>query len=79
MPIYEYKCNRCHALCDILHKMDEEPLIKCHSCGKKMKRQISAPNFILPVYRPEELLRKKDTKHSERDYKRKLSSSPKLK
>ena len=79
MPIYEYRCKECKAVCDIMHKMDEEPFIKCYTCGRKMKRMISAPNFILPVYRAEELVRKKDTKHAERDYTRKLSGSPKLK
>lgn len=79
MPVYEYKCDECHALCDITHPMDCEEIHRCHTCGRKMRRLISAPAFIMPVYRAEELLKKKDTKNSERDYAQKLSTSPPLK
>jgi hypothetical protein len=41
-----------------------------------MVRLISAPNFVLPVYRHEELVNKKDTanaEHCEKEYTRKLN------
>lgn len=59
-----------------MHPMEHTEPFKCYTCGKKMKRLISAPAFIMTVYRPEELLKKKDTKHSDRDYARKLSTTP---
>lgn len=73
MPIYEYRCLNCGAVRDEWHKHDEIVAVIC--CDLLMERQISAPNFILPVYRAEELVKKKDGGDAERDYKRKLATS----
>lgn len=72
MPRYDYKCDECYAVCEIEHSMDETPEIRCFTCGDKMRKLMSKPNFIIKVYRGDDLEKKKDSKTAERDYKRKL-------
>ena len=48
MPIYEYVCESCEHVFDVLQKMDAAPLLDCPECGKpKLKKLLSAPNFRL--------------------------------
>ncbi len=48
MPIYEYACESCEHVFDVLQKMDAAPLLDCPECGKpKLKKLLSAPNFRL--------------------------------
>ncbi|MCG8457677.1 MAG: hypothetical protein MI919_15485 [Holophagales bacterium] len=43
MPIYEYRCQSCHAYTEELQKMADPPLEVCGECGGSLKRLISAP------------------------------------
>ena len=74
MPIFEYQCEKCNNLKDEWHKHDDVIIVTC-KCGTQMDRLISAPNIVMPVYRPEELVKKKDTKNAEQDYTRKLTQA----
>ena len=47
MPIYEYQCNKCNEIFEIVHKIDEDCKIACPKCLGPAKKLISAPNFIL--------------------------------
>ncbi len=48
MPIYEYQCNACGHVFDVLQKMSEDPLTYCPECGKpELRKLLSAPNFRL--------------------------------
>ena len=43
MPLYEYKCSKCHSVFEVIQKVDEPPLKKCLNCGAAVHKQISAP------------------------------------
>jgi len=49
MPIYEYHCNFCQHMEEILQKVNEPPPPVCPTCGKKatLKKQISHTSFQL--------------------------------
>jgi len=48
VPIYEYQCQSCEHLFDVLQKMSDDPLKFCPECGApKLKKLLSAPNFRL--------------------------------
>ena len=48
MPIYEYQCQVCGAVHDILQKISDPVLKKCPECGRpKLKKLVSAPSFRL--------------------------------
>jgi putative FmdB family regulatory protein len=48
MPFYEYECPHCGYDEEVLQKINEKPLTKCPSCGKKgLKKLMSAPVFRL--------------------------------
>ncbi len=48
MPIYEYRCNSCGALKDVLQKISDAPLTTCPVCGKEtFSKQLSAAGFQL--------------------------------
>jgi putative FmdB family regulatory protein len=48
MPIYEYACESCGHVFDVLQKMDADLLRDCPECGKpELKKLLSAPNFRL--------------------------------
>jgi putative FmdB family regulatory protein len=48
MPIYEYACESCGHVFDVLQKMDADLLQDCPECGKpELKKLLSAPNFRL--------------------------------
>ena len=48
MPIYEYQCNACGHVCDVLQKISDEPLTYCPECGaQELRKLLSAPNFRL--------------------------------
>ena len=49
MPIYEYECQKCGSLFEMMQSMSARPL-KTHSgvdCGGKVRRLVSAAGFIL--------------------------------
>lgn len=45
MPIYEYKCNECGQIFDVLQKINSEPVKDCIHCGSKVEKLISASSF----------------------------------
>ena len=48
MPIYEYQCQACGELQEVLQKISDPVLKKCPECGKlKLKKLVSAPSFRL--------------------------------
>ena len=47
MPIYEYKCNKCNKISEVLQKVSDKPLSKCPSCGGKVKKLMSHNSFQL--------------------------------
>ncbi len=48
MPIYEYACESCGHVFDVLQKMAAAPLLECPECSKPtLKKLLSAPNFRL--------------------------------
>lgn len=48
MPIYEYQCQDCEHVFDVLQKMSDDPLTYCPECGEpKLRKLLSAPNFRL--------------------------------
>ena len=48
MPIYEYACNKCEHVFDVLQKMSDDPLKFCPECGApELRKLISAPSFRL--------------------------------
>ena len=49
MPIYEYECNDCGKVQEVLHKsMDVKEAVKCPNCGSEdLSRLISAANVSM--------------------------------
>jgi putative FmdB family regulatory protein len=47
MPIYEYECQGCGKLHEIMQKITEPALEKCPACGGDMKKLISNTSFVL--------------------------------
>lgn len=45
MPIYEYRCEDCGELTEMLQRFDDPPLETCPECGGSVKKLISAPAF----------------------------------
>lgn len=42
MPTYDYKCEKCDHLFEMVQKMSDDPLKKCPECKGKVKRLIGA-------------------------------------
>jgi putative FmdB family regulatory protein len=48
MPFYEYECPHCGYHDEVLQKINDAPLKKCPTCGKKgLRKLMSAPVFRL--------------------------------
>ena len=48
MPFYEYECPHCGYDEEVLQAINDKPLTKCPSCGKKgLRKLMSAPVFRL--------------------------------
>jgi len=43
MPLYEYKCNSCGDVFEIIQKFSDEPLTVHEKCGGNVERLLSAP------------------------------------
>jgi len=43
MPLYEYKCEKCGNLFEVMHKFSDEPLKTHENCGGSVHRLLSAP------------------------------------
>jgi putative FmdB family regulatory protein len=48
MPIYEYRCDACGHMLDVLQKISDDPLRECPECREAaLRRLVSAPTFRL--------------------------------
>lgn len=49
MPIYEYGCQSCGKIIDLMQKLNDPPPGKCDGCGAEgaMQRIISRTSFVL--------------------------------
>jgi putative FmdB family regulatory protein len=45
MPLYEYRCERCGKVFEVLQKFSDAPLETHADCGGHVERLISAPAF----------------------------------
>lgn len=45
MPLYEYECQDCGEVMEILQAHGERPKRKCPDCGGRLKKAVSAPAF----------------------------------
>jgi len=43
MPLYEYKCDQCQEVFEVMQKFSDAPLETHEGCGGRVKRLISAP------------------------------------
>ncbi len=43
MPLYEYKCQKCASVFEVIQKISDSPLTECPSCGGRLKKVLSAP------------------------------------
>ena len=47
MPMYEYKCEKCGLVFEVMQKFSDAPLTECKSCDGKVEKQISQTAFSL--------------------------------
>ncbi len=45
MPIYEYQCEQCNELFELIQKFSDQPLTTHDKCGGHVHRLVSAPAF----------------------------------
>ena len=45
MPMYEYKCEKCDQVFEVIQRFSDEPLKTHEGCGGHVERLISAPAF----------------------------------
>ena len=45
LPIYEYKCDECGQIFDVLQKINSDPVKECIHCGGNVEKLISASSF----------------------------------
>lgn len=38
MPIYEYRCDDCDSLFEVIQKMSDDPLEVCEDCGGRLRK-----------------------------------------
>lgn len=47
MPIYEYQCEKCGNLTEVIQKFSDAPLTTCDKCGGPVKKLMSTSAFHL--------------------------------
>jgi len=48
MPIYEYKCNQCGTISDVLHKSMDTKTVNCSNCDSiDLSKLISIPGAVM--------------------------------
>ena len=45
MPIYEYRCEACGEVTEVIQRFGDAPLVLCPRCGGALKKMVSAPAF----------------------------------
>lgn len=43
MPIFEYQCQKCHSVTEVIQARSEKPPKICPHCGGKLRKLFSAP------------------------------------
>ncbi|HJZ98010.1 MAG TPA: FmdB family zinc ribbon protein [Candidatus Solibacter sp.] len=43
MPLYEYRCNKCGDVFEVMQKFSDEPVREHEACGGEVERLLSAP------------------------------------
>lgn len=43
MPLYEYRCKKCHHTFEKIQKFSDRPVKKCPKCGGPVEQLLSAP------------------------------------
>src|SRR5688572_19112292 len=43
MPLYEYKCNECGQVFEVIQRFSDNPLTQHEGCGGAVQRLLSAP------------------------------------
>lgn len=86
MPSYDYRCNKCDYVEEHIHRMSENPEIKCPECKEKMVRLFSASagGFIFKGGTPsindrEKRLRKKRSEKLRKKQEERRAESPQIK
>lgn len=46
MPIYEYRCTRCHHTFETIQKWNDEPVKACLSCQGPVQKVLSPPSLL---------------------------------
>ncbi|HWP43117.1 MAG TPA: FmdB family zinc ribbon protein [Blastocatellia bacterium] len=47
MPIYEYVCEKCGSLIEVMQKVSDAPLKRCQKCRGKLEKILSRTSFQL--------------------------------
>ena len=47
MPVYEYQCEKCKEVVEILQKVSDDPVDVCEKCGGKLRKQFNSMSFHL--------------------------------
>ncbi len=45
MPIYEYECNKCAKIEEVIQRFSDKPLVNCQHCGGRLHKLISHSSF----------------------------------
>ena len=45
MPIYEYQCQECDTVLEIMQKTSDEQISNCPTCKSRMKKLMSLSSF----------------------------------
>ena len=45
MPVYEYQCEKCKEIVEVLQKVSDDPLTECEKCGGKIEKLFNSMNF----------------------------------
>ena len=45
MPLYEYQCQSCGEVTEVIQRMSDPPLSTCESCEGELQKLLSAPAF----------------------------------
>jgi len=41
MPIYEFRCKKCHDHIEVFQKLSDKPPTRCRKCGGRLEKQFS--------------------------------------
>ena len=47
MPVYEYRCDKCQRVIEVMQKFSDKPLTRCPSCAGRVSRIMSNCSFQL--------------------------------